>query len=525
MRPFLRFYRWLETLRLWQQFTLLGLFVVTLPILLITWQFLRSGQAILTEHEIIDLSEESNLRVNEIREEFAALRRDLAEESRNLNSQLHDPTLPLAEAVPQTRETLRRLMRDWNRSTPIIGKQPDDMLTVRRRFFPETLAYGCAYSITSKTILTAIDPDGNVLPPFSLEDGSATAHCLNDLAEQVVRDAPGSVSHLYLETINEQQSRCLIAVGWPARWVDGVPTELLAIVVDFTQYIENRTRASPRHFYIVTDPRGRLLIHPVPGLVESGAKVQSVTDWEFPDHAFQQPGEKSEEQDRRLARVLREGGVRLPGVVIANLRSYYRKGFFNGNLSELLGERHEKALYHLNMLLITEANNHPEFRFGEIKPTSSYVELAHPDENELLRICSIIEDWRKRELPEQDQIDWIDPLPCKTFQGQLTHLQIDSNDASEPSRLIVAASLEELHEDIDTRFERIVWRMVLPTFVIALALTLDTHRNFDADLAAAGQLGGEFHGIAKQTPVAWRWLLGGDATGQFPTSHGHAIGG
>ena len=479
MRPVLRFYRWLETLRLWQQFTLLGLFVITLPILLITWQFLSSGQAILTEHEIIDLSEESNLRVTDIREDFAALRRDLAQKSHDLNSQLlaeHQEPTPLSDYVPQTRATLQTLMQEWNRSGPIIGRQPDTVLTVRRRYFPQSLMIACGFSITAESkpgkMIAAVGPDGNDISNFSLNDNSAISRCLSDLTQNVARDAPGSVSHLHLEKISDTKSRCLIAVGWPTRWVDGVPTELLAVVVDFTHYIGNRTRASPRHYYIVTDPQGRLLIHPVPGLVESGANVQEVTHWEFPDHAFEQPGESSDEQDRRLARVLREGGVRLPGVVIPNLAAYYRKGFFNGNISQRLGEGHEKQLYHLNMLLITEANQHPEFRFAEIKPTSSYVELAHPDKNELLRICTVVEEWRKRELPQDDDIDWIDPLPCKTFQGQLTHLHIDSNDQTEPARLIVAASLEELHEDIDTRFERIVWRMVLPTFATALILTL-----------------------------------------------------
>ena len=82
MRLFDRFLRLLGRLRLWHQFALLGLFVVTAPIISTSLRFIRDGQRILTEHEIIDLSDDSNLRVTEFREEFDYLTRDVATDAR-----------------------------------------------------------------------------------------------------------------------------------------------------------------------------------------------------------------------------------------------------------------------------------------------------------------------------------------------------------------------------------------------------------------------------------------------------------
>ena len=75
----------LGRLRLWQQFVILGLFVLVVPITMTSSRFLNEGRDILTAHEIIDLSDESNLRANEIREEFDYLVRDVAREARALN--------------------------------------------------------------------------------------------------------------------------------------------------------------------------------------------------------------------------------------------------------------------------------------------------------------------------------------------------------------------------------------------------------------------------------------------------------
>ena len=79
--------------RLWVQFALLGAFVLIIPILLTSQRLLESGRKVLLEHETIDLSDDSNLRVNEFQDDFAYLARDVRLESTQRES------LPPAEAV------------------------------------------------------------------------------------------------------------------------------------------------------------------------------------------------------------------------------------------------------------------------------------------------------------------------------------------------------------------------------------------------------------------------------------------
>ena len=63
--------------RLWVQFALLGAFVLVIPIMVSSSLLLHAGRTVLIEHEIIDLSDESNLRVNDFREDMAYLARDV----------------------------------------------------------------------------------------------------------------------------------------------------------------------------------------------------------------------------------------------------------------------------------------------------------------------------------------------------------------------------------------------------------------------------------------------------------------
>ncbi|HET6572245.1 MAG TPA: response regulator, partial [Fimbriiglobus sp.] len=267
-------------------------------------------------------------------------------------------------------------------------------------------------------------------------------------------------------------ARCLIAVGWPARWVDRRAADLLVVLIDFTHYVSNRSRASPRHQFIVTRPDGTLLIHPDPELVARGARVQDVIPWAYPDRAFVDGPEDEAARDARHARMVREGGVRLPGVAVPALAYVYRKGQFGGVLEDLLGDAAADRLKDINERLAAEGRGDPRFRFGELTPANSYIELSHPDRARVERASKVVDDWWKAARGPKARVNWISPLRCQTFQGQLTHLRMDETDGTEPPRLIVAASLEELHEDIDTQFMRILWRWVLPTVAIAAFMTV-----------------------------------------------------
>ncbi len=473
MRLFDRFLRLLGRLRLWQQFVLLGLFVITLPIVSTSLRFLHDGQRILTEHEIIDLSDESNLRVTEVREEFDSLTRDVAQGARALSNALNGG--PVAADPKTTEAALAGMVGRWERSIPAPGDRPADVPQVHRRYFGGTLVQASAVTLVPNAaaeVVLTVGPDGRRVGPVVTDP--AVRDALDDLARRVARETPSYVSDLHLQPASGgRPARCVVAVGWPARWVERHPADLIAVVIDFTRYLGNRARTAPRHQYIVTRPDGTLLVYPDPAAVDRGAKVQDVTGWSFPEHAFLDRPEDRAARDLRHARMIRDGGVRLDGVEIPDLGHFYRKGEFGGELGDLLGDRADGELAKVNRLLAAGAAGDPRFRHGELTRASTYLELSHPDKARLEAASRAVDDWwRSARGSVTRDVAWVDPLPCKTFQGQLIHLRMDSNDEDEPPRLIVAASLEELHEDIDTRFAWIVRTWVLPTVAIAAVLTV-----------------------------------------------------
>jgi PAS domain S-box-containing protein len=471
MRLFDRFLRLLGRLRLWHQFALLGLFVVTAPIVSTSLRFLHDGQRVLTEHEIIDLSDDSNLRGNEIRDEFDALTRDVAADARALGKALNGG--PVADDPKATQAALAGIAGKWKDSIPAAGARPASVAQVRHRFLDGCLVQLFAVTLgpdAAVKVVDAVGPDGKPTPPRPTDPAVTAA--LRDLARRTTRETPSYVSDLHLRPAADRPSRCVVAVGWPARWVDRKPADLLAVVIDFTRYISNRATVSPRHQYIVTRPDGTLLVHPDPTLVAEGAKVQDVIPWAYPERGFADGPEDPAARDRRHARMAHEGGARLDGVEVPALAHFYRKGQFGGSLESLLGDRTEEALRAINQRLAAEGRDDPRFRHAELTATASYIELSHPDRAKVEHASRVVDEWFRAARGPKAAVDWMSPLECRTFQGQLIHLRMDAGDDAEPPRLIVAASLEELHEDIDNQFGRIVWRWVLPTVAIAAYLTV-----------------------------------------------------
>jgi PAS domain S-box-containing protein len=520
----------LGRLRLWQQFVILGLFIIVVPITSTSLRFLNEGRDILTAHEIIDLSDESNLRANEIREEFDYLVRDVAREARGLNGK------PLDRFDEDAEKALQRFTQQRPLEMPDPGQPPATAAQVRRRFYADTLVESHAVAIargeaggpvTGVTAVRTVDLKGRTLPADAPADPVAW-RAIRDVCERLCREYPRSPSYVsgfqLAPGSSERGAQCLVAVAWPARWADSHVTHALVAVINFTRVVENRRGISPRHLYLLAQPDGTLLVHPDPKLPGNGVKVFDVIDWKFPDrYAWVRPGESAAEREARLAKMVQEGGTRLDGVAVPRLAGYYRKGFFDRPLADALGDNAVAELQTINRVLALEALGDPSLRYGEFLASARYCELSHPDRARLVQICARIEAWwAGAKHPGRPRIDWIAPLYCENYQGQLTYLRMDANDEDEPPRLLVAAALEELHEDVDTQFSRIVKQWVIPTVLIAvflavglifaitrslrtLADTADTLRDPDAPptLEAGGsrevtQLAASFQGLARR---------------------------
>ena len=447
--------------RLWVQFALLGAFVLIIPILLTSQRLLKSGQKVLLEHETIDLSDESNLRVNEFQDDFTYLARDVRLESNQRDDQ------PVADAV-------KGMLGAIALPGEALSDQPRTVREARRRFL-----HGCAVGVFAFDAAgpadIAIRARTEAEPDPARQ--KALRDCLADLALRQqkldgTRPSPYDRSGLWLQPAGGgQTARCLLALGLEVRKGER-RGQYFALVIDFTQYVRNRQRISARHFYFVAGPDGRMLIHPYGDDAGREQQMTELLPWQYPaGDWFNTTAEKPDKQ-ARLAKAVRSGGARLPAKRMPGLEYTFRKGYFGDGVSlrqALPNVDPVSASRDFNALMANELAADALLRVGEISPEIAYVELAHPKTAELEAVCGRIDDWYQRQ-GRTEPVEWSKPIACVHLQGQLTPLRLDQNDSDDPSWLVVAASPEELQEDIDDRFARIAREWVYPTLLVSCLL-------------------------------------------------------
>ena len=447
-------YRW----PLWVQSGLFGAFILIVPMLFTSRLLLQSGRGVLLEHETIDLSDESNLRVNEFQDDLSYLARDVRLEATQREQR------PPADAV-------REVLAGVGLPTEGVAESPRTIREVRRRFL-----HGCAVGVYAADVPKAgeVAIAAQTAPaesdPVRLK---VLRDCLADLARRLQgvddrgRANPYDRSGLWLQPAGEgQPARCILALGVEVRKSER-RGQITALVIDFTRYVRNRQRVSPRHLYFAADPKGTLLIHPY-----GDGSDRELPPWEYPDANWFDTTATKEAKQERLGLATRSGGARLSAKRIPGLEYYYRKGYFGDGLSlkkSLPDAVPEEAARDFNRLMAAELAADPVLRIGEISPDIGYVEISHPDRAKLEGACGRIDGWYTAQ-GQKDPVKWSRPIACVHLQGQLTPLRIDLNDTDDPSWLIVAASPEELQEDIDEQFARIAREWVYPTLLVSCIL-------------------------------------------------------
>jgi PAS domain S-box-containing protein len=447
--------------RLWIQFLILGGLILVIPILLTSYQLLNASRDVLVEHEIVDLSDEANLRVNEMREDMAYLARDVRQAAAKLDN------APPADAV-------RRMLDAVSDVPSAQNGDPATIREARRKLLP-----GCAVA----TYAVRTEPDGTLkVLAEAVADGepavesparaAVVAQCLAELNRRMRRPFPADRSALHLqEKEGDRPTRTLLAFG------AAVPDSpvFYAALIDFSRYIRNRQQTSPRHYYFVTDPNGRVLIHPRPGLDSIRRPIAELIPWKYPaDEAgswFERTPDEASRQ-RRLARVVRDGGSRLPAAQASGLTFHYTKGTFPNAvpLDLVLSDpaASAAAVRDINAILRRELDADPDLRCGELSTGFGYLEVSHPNPERLNAIQRLIDEWLKRHTGGVPA-NWTRPLECRSLQGQLVPMRVDLNDQDDPAWLIVGASIEELREDIDDRFRYVARVWVFPVLAIAMA--------------------------------------------------------
>ena len=449
--------------RLWVQFALLGAFILIIPIVLTSRKLLESGRKVMLDHETIDLSDESNLRVNEFQDDFSYLARDV-----RLAVQQH------AKLEPSV--AVRTIRKGIALQAMPQGEMPKTVRDARRRYLHDCeVGVFCSEFRPDSTgyLAAALAPTETEADDSPRKD--ALVACLRDLdrrrrtVDDNDRPSPFDRSGIVSQPADRSHpGRGLVAIGLELE-VDATGRKLLfALVVDFTKYIRNRQRISPRHLYFVADPSGQLVIHPYGEDSERPRDIVGLLPWDYPPANWFDTAASKPVKQERFGRAVRSGGARLQAKPIPGLAYFYRKGYFGEgiNLKAVLPDADPSAY---NLLMKRELAADLQLRVGESSPDSTYAEVSHPDREKLLRVCGIVERWH-RESGGAGPMAWSDPIECRTLQGQLTPLRIDLNDSDDPAWLIVAASPEELQEDIDDRFTRIARDWVYPTLVISCLL-------------------------------------------------------
>jgi len=445
---------------LWAQFAVLGAFVVLGPLLFTSQKLLDSGREVLVEHETIDLSDEANLRVNEIREDMSYLARDV-------RGQVRNPFLAGRKPTEMVLTVSDRLA---------IPAEPtwDDPKTpreARRRYLHGTAVGVYAFKPIDNGEVTI--EASSVAVPTDPGRRAALVACLTDVNRRRASRGEFNRSGLHFQPPGDNQSgRAILAFAEPRG------DHTIAFVLDFSRYVANRQSTSPRHYYLVGDPTGRVLVNPVDA-ADPKLSLPDVIGWKYPQfegRSWFDTDLDGETKQRRLACVLRAGGERLAGLEVAGLGSQYRKGYFGSELelTKVLGEEKAKgASARLNQRMWAAIARDPKLRVGEVSPAFGYVEVSHPTADGLKAACDEIAAWWREEGGDpKASVRWSSPLMCRTFQGQLTALRVDLNDEDDPAWLVVAASTEELRQDIDDRFGQVFAKWVVPAVIVACLLGL-----------------------------------------------------
>ena len=449
--------------RLWVQFALLGAFVLIIPILLTSQRLLESGRKVLLEHETIDLSDDSNLRVNEFQDDFAYLARDVRLESTQRES------LPPAEAV-------RGILDGIALPSEVLGDQPRTVREARRRFLHGT-AIG-VYAVDATQPVEVKIRAQTAPPERDAAREKVLLECLGDLArrqrgiDERGRPNPYDRSGFWLQPASGPWAeRCILAIGIEVR-KNEQRGQLYALVIDFTQYVRNRQRTSPRHFYFVADPKGHLLIHPYGEEATREPDLTKLLPWNYPEENWFDTSAPKQQKQERLGQAVRNGGARLAATAMPDLAYLYRKGYFGDGLSlkkALPNSDPAQVSREFNRLMEQELAADSVLRIGQISADFGYVEVSHPNRAKLEAVCGRIDDWYKQQ-GQTKPVKWSRPIECLHLQGQLTPLRIDQNDSDDPAWLVVAASPEELQEDIDDQFSRINREWVFPTLIVSCLL-------------------------------------------------------
>ena len=435
---------------------------------------LFTARRVLTEHEVGTLTEETELRVHKLINDFRYLRKDV----RELASPSDGQRLPMAETV----EAL--LAADAASDKQARVRKTAAIQEAFRKLLgrPENGFY------LELSCVDANAPGQTVLAAVSRPAAGAA---LRDVPENLAQKNAASLKALltsprstrldlfpvraFRTGPDDQSTPMLLTAGYPvSRHTEGRPLALLLLTVDFEAFIRERTRHLPRHLFYLTDETGRLLIHPDPARQKqirlASAGVEGTAPTVDDDEAlntfaplFEKLRQNSAQQDLRLER-----GTGYPERVLEDLAFYHVTQPFQKEADQAFLKDHWKEL---EALLADRGRAEPSLRYSVLPAYPWEVRVSCRFEDKLRAIeTALLERERDRGLAKPP--DWENIVRCDKFavRFMLVNPDLDAGNApaAAPARgdaprffgLAMGVALQEVEHDIFTA-TAVMWKVVV----------------------------------------------------------------
>lgn len=461
-------------------------FVSLLATAVVGYWAMEQGRDILTTHELVDLTDETELRVYELMNDFRYLRRD-ARDIASPQSQNGEPaklkTQDLLQDITQypdgdkgknAKKTLEKAIDD-------ILKKPENYYYLEMICVP---VRDGSPAVLEKPVLArgrpaAGAPVGDVSEIHGLRQEESIKKLL--ASKQSAREFRNYLFPIRAFTRSDKANDprnitpLLLTVASPVgRNQEIMPPAMVFLTVDFEEFIRARTRGLPRHLVYLTDDDGSLLIHPWAHRQQEirEASASSATYEKLPKLMDEGPLElfaadfakKTSEQQQHFRN---QRGNQVPDGRLKDVEFYHTVQTLTWPDSE---NRTEELAKGLRGFLREKAVEYPSLRFHAPGYRTPALELSVPDKADLDSVRKAIEEWQKEH--DWKPGPWRSPVHCKSFAIRLMFLNPDLDSRNAPDAAVqedksgvrprffgfaMAASLEEIQHDVTAKTAWMWW--------------------------------------------------------------------
>ncbi len=459
------------------------------------------GQArrVLTDHELVDLTDETELRVFELMNDFRYLRKEVRElanpPSRGDESKVKtadwvadvvaaidnpDPALKtkadgaLRLLTAEFRKLLEKDENDFYLELSCVRVRPDRQGTERH---PPLLAVG-RHRNREKVRVLLSDPSARpaeelltLLQEHSLTELLHDAGSTRTSRQQMF---PVQAHSVPAATAGDGVTPMLLTVAFPiGKDNSGFPPAMLLLTVDFEQFIRFRARFLPRHLIYLTDDAGRLLLHPDRERqkqlrLDSSRgldRLPTVRDEPALEPFAKHFAKRTSSQQQAFRK---ERGDARNDVLLDDVAFSYAMQRLDSSADRARMEKHWEIL---GDKLLDLSEQHHGLRFFLPSAASGTLEISHPDAGVLTRVQSEVLAWQKEQ--GWNAPNWMAPVRCEHFalRFMLLNPDLDIRDSlrvapkekEETPRffgLALAAGREEIEHDIKLAMSGMYWAIL-----------------------------------------------------------------